>query len=160
MAPPKRVLIVDDDESVRLFVAGVMEAEGWETVEALNGQQAIERAEAEKPDLIVLDVNMPVMDGFTAFRHLRDSPFTETIPIIMLTGVNEETGSNYDAGRKPSWTNPLTRYFSCKAFLGWWADAVSRTRDGQSGGRGGAPPYPGERAHHRTRRGQRHLLIL
>lgn len=99
MALPKRVLIVDDDESVRLFVAGVMEAEGWVTVEALNGQQAIERAEAEKPDLIVLDVNMPVMDGFTAFRLIRESPFTGTIPIIMLTGVNEETGSSYDAER-------------------------------------------------------------
>ena len=99
MALPKRVLIVDDDESVRLFVAGVMEAEGWVTVEALNGQQAIERAEVEKPDLIVLDVNMPVMDGFTAFRLLRESPFTDTIPIIMLTGTNEEMGTNYDAQR-------------------------------------------------------------
>lgn len=99
MARPKRVLIVDDDESVRLFVAGVMEGEGWETVEALNGQQAIDRAESEKPDLIVLDVNMPVMDGFTAFRLLRESPFTDTIPIIMLTGVNEEEGTHYDAER-------------------------------------------------------------
>ena len=99
MARPKRVLIVDDDESVRLFVAGVMEGEGWETVEALNGQQAIDRAESEKPDLIVLDVNMPVMDGFTAFRLLRESPFTDTIPIIMLTGVNEEEGTRYDAER-------------------------------------------------------------
>lgn len=99
MALPKRVLIVDDDESVRLFVAGVMEAEGWVTVEALNGQQAIERAELEKPDLIVLDVNMPVMDGFTAFRLLRESPFTDKIPIIMLTGVNEEMGTSYDAER-------------------------------------------------------------
>lgn len=97
MAQTKRVLIVDDDESVRLFVAGVMEAEGWETLEALNGQQALDKAESEKPDLIVLDVNMPVMDGFTAFRQLRESPFTELIPIIMLTGVNEEQGTSHDA---------------------------------------------------------------
>lgn len=99
MALPKRVLIVDDDESVRLFVAGIMEAEGWEIIEALNGQQAIDRAEAEKPDLIVLDVNMPVMDGFTAFKLLRESPFTEAIPIIMLTGVNEEEGTAFNAER-------------------------------------------------------------
>lgn len=97
MAQTKRVLIVDDDESVRLFVAGVMEAEGWETLEALNGQQALDKAEIEKPDLIVLDVNMPVMDGFTAFRQLRESPFTELIPIIMLTGVNDEQGTAHDA---------------------------------------------------------------
>lgn len=99
MAGLKKVLIVDDDESVRLFVAGIMEAEGWEAVEALNGQQALDRAETEDPDLIVLDVNMPVMDGFTAFKLLRESPFTDKIPIIMLTGINEEQGESYDRAR-------------------------------------------------------------
>lgn len=99
MAHPKKVLVVDDDESVRLFVAGIMEAEGWEAVEALNGQQALDKAESESPDLIVLDVNMPVMDGFTAFKLLRDSPFTENIPIIMLTAINEEEGGDYCAAR-------------------------------------------------------------
>ena len=95
MAHTKKVLVVDDDESVRLFVAGIMEAEGWEAVEALNGQQALDKAESEAPDLIVLDVNMPVMDGFTAFRLLRESPFTDKIPIIMLTAVNDEEGASY-----------------------------------------------------------------
>jgi CheY-like chemotaxis protein len=99
MAPARKVLIVDDDECVRLFVAGIMEAEGWQTLEALNGQQALDRAEAELPDLIVLDVNMPVMDGFTAFKLLRESPFTGKIPIIMLTGINEEEGTAYDRER-------------------------------------------------------------
>ena len=95
----KRVLIVDDDEGVRMFVAGIMEAEGWETEEALNGQQALDSAELEAPDLIILDVSMPVMDGFEAFRRLRDSPFTEKVPIIMLTGINEEQGESYDRDR-------------------------------------------------------------
>jgi CheY-like chemotaxis protein len=95
----KRVLIVDDDEGVRMFVAGVMEAEGWETEEALNGQQALDSAELDAPDLIILDVNMPVMDGFEAFKRLRDSPFTDKIPIIMLTGINEEQGESYDRDR-------------------------------------------------------------
>lgn len=99
MATAKKVLIVDDDESVRLFVAGIMEAEGWDTLEALNGQQALDKAEMEMPDLIVLDVNMPVMDGFTAFKLLRESPFTGKIPIIMLTAINEEEGTNYDRER-------------------------------------------------------------
>lgn len=99
MASLKKVLVVDDDESIRLFVAGIMEAEGWEAIEALNGQQALDRAEAEEPDLIVLDVNMPVMDGFTAFKRLRESPFTAKIPIIMLTAFNEETGERYDRER-------------------------------------------------------------
>jgi len=99
MALAKKVLVVDDDESVRLFVAGIMEAEGWEAIEALNGQQALDKAETESPDLIVLDVNMPVMDGFTAFKLLRESPFTDQIPIIMLTGINEEEGTSYDRDR-------------------------------------------------------------
>ena len=99
MSFAKRVLVVDDDESVRMFVAGVMEAEGWVAIEALNGQQAVDKAESELPDLIILDVNMPVMDGFTAFRHLRESPFTGKIPIIMLTGINEEHGENYNRER-------------------------------------------------------------
>lgn len=96
MALTKKVLVVDDDESVRLFVAGIMEAEGWEAIEALNGQQALDKAESESPDLIVLDVNMPVMDGFTAFKLLRESPFTDKIPIIMLTAINEEEGASHD----------------------------------------------------------------
>lgn len=99
MANGKKVLVVDDDESIRMFVAGVMEAEGWEAIEALNGQQALDKAETETPDLIVLDVNMPVMDGFTAFKLLRDSPFTENIPIIMLTAINDEQNESYDRER-------------------------------------------------------------
>lgn len=99
MAMTKKVLVVDDDESIRMFVAGVMEAEGWEAIEALNGQQALDKAETETPDLIVLDVNMPVMDGFTAFKLLRDSPFTDRIPIIMLTAINDEQGETYDRER-------------------------------------------------------------
>ena len=99
MAGEKRVLIVDDDESVRMFVAGIMEAEGWEIEEAMNGQQALDIAEADPPDLVVLDVDMPVMDGFEAFKRLRDSPFTDKVPIIMLTGINEEHGEHYDRER-------------------------------------------------------------
>ena len=99
MAGAKRVLIVDDDESVRMFVAGVMEAEGWDTEEALNGQQGVDQAELDVPDLIILDVNMPVMDGFEAFQQFRNSPFTDKVPIIMLTGINAEEGEAYSRER-------------------------------------------------------------
>jgi two-component system chemotaxis response regulator CheY len=99
MAKVKKVLIVDDDESIRMFVAAIMEAEGWEVMEALNGQQGLDAAELETPDLIILDVDMPVMDGFEAFKRFRDSPFLGTVPIIMLTGINEERGESYDRDR-------------------------------------------------------------
>ncbi|MBI2424648.1 MAG: response regulator [Candidatus Hydrogenedentes bacterium] len=90
MARTKRVLVVDDDESARMFVMAIMEEEGWECDEAVNGEEGVDRAEANPPDLIILDIDMPVMDGFEAFQRLRDSPFTEKVPIIMLTGVNED----------------------------------------------------------------------
>lgn len=94
----KKVLIVDDDVSVRLFVEAVLEGEGWSCILGVNGEEACDLAESEQPDLIVLDVDMPVMDGFTAFKALRNSPFTEKIPIIMLTGVNTEgDGAQHDA---------------------------------------------------------------
>jgi len=95
MATRKLVLIVDDDENVRMFVQAVMESEGWRALEARNGQEAVDMAEAEMPDLIIRDVMMPVMGGFEAFRRLRESPFTGRIPISMFTGYNAEKGTKY-----------------------------------------------------------------
>ncbi len=89
----KKVLVVDDDEDSRIFVVSIMEGEGWETLEACNGEEALDLVESEEPDLIIMDVSMPVMDGFEALRRLRRSPFTEEIPVIMLTGINEERGA-------------------------------------------------------------------
>jgi len=92
---PKKVLIVDDDETVRMFVQATMEGGGWTAIEAKTGQDALDLAKSEQPDLIILDVSMPGMDGFEAFRRLRDSPFTEKIPVIFLTAVNAERGVRY-----------------------------------------------------------------
>jgi len=89
---PKTALIIDDDETVRLFVAGVMSGAGWACLEAADGESGVDLAEAEKPDLIILDIRMPRVDGFEAFRRLRNSPITGDIPIIMLSGVNDERG--------------------------------------------------------------------
>ncbi len=86
---PRRVLIVDDDESVRSFVAALMAGEGWHTLEGRTGEDAIDLAASERPDLIILDVLMPVTDGFEAFRRLRSDLTTKDIPIIMLTAINE-----------------------------------------------------------------------
>ncbi|HIJ65819.1 MAG TPA: response regulator [Candidatus Hydrogenedentes bacterium] len=86
---PRKVLIVDDDESARAFVQAIMSSHGWRTVEGKNGSEGVDLAESEKPDLILLDVTMPVMDGFEAFCKLRSGVFTKDIPIIMLTGIND-----------------------------------------------------------------------
>lgn len=87
--PNKKVLVVDDDEGVREFVGEIMRNEGWQVVTARNGIEALDLAEEEEPNLIVLDVCMPEMDGFETFRRLRSDHFTKDIPVIMLTAVNE-----------------------------------------------------------------------
>ncbi len=84
----RRVLIVDDDETARMFVQAVMEGLGWQTLEARDGEEGLDLAVSEQPDLIILDVSMPGRDGMDVFHDLRTNHFTEKIPIIFLTAVN------------------------------------------------------------------------
>lgn len=89
MQEKRKVLIVDDDESCREFVDAIMQNEGWDTVMGSNGYEALDLAAKEDPDLIIMDVIMPEMNGFEAFRRLRSGLLTKDIPIIMLTSINE-----------------------------------------------------------------------
>ena len=82
----KKVLIVDDEPDVRELVKSRLKAaRGFEVVSAVNGQSGLRAAIDEKPDLILLDVMMPVMDGPTAAVFLRKNEITKNIPIIFLT---------------------------------------------------------------------------
>ncbi|NIA13592.1 MAG: response regulator [Nitrospiraceae bacterium] len=93
----KMVLIVDDDEGTREFVQEIMRTEGWKTTAAVNGVEALDQVAEECPDLVILDVHMPEMDGFAVFQHLRSDPQTSQTPIIMLTAVNDlEPGAGYN----------------------------------------------------------------
>lgn len=83
----KKILIVDDEKNIVDILKFNLKKEGFTTVEAYDGEQAIELAMSEKPDLILLDVMLPKMDGFTVCRKLRQSMST---PIIMLTAKEEE----------------------------------------------------------------------
>lgn len=84
-----KALVVDDEESVREFVAAVLADQGWEVLEAKDGDEALQSALTHLPDLIVLDIMMPGKDGVEAFGELRTDPRTTHIPIIVLTSVNE-----------------------------------------------------------------------
>ena len=94
---PKKVLIVDDEADVRQFVKVVLEEDGYEFLEAEDGEAAVKIAGAQKPDVIVMDVQMPKKDGFQAFYDLRNNEATKSIPVIMLTAVAERTGIKFDA---------------------------------------------------------------
>ncbi len=78
----QNVLIVDDEQKLVDLVRAIMEKEGYNVVEAHNGQQAVQRVREELPDVVLLDVMMPQMDGFEALREIRQA---SNVPVIMLT---------------------------------------------------------------------------
>ena len=83
---PSRVLVVDDDPAARALIRRCLQAEGVEVDEAENGAIALERLATHKPQLILLDLAMPVMDGFQFLKHCRASPNGHDVPIIVVTG--------------------------------------------------------------------------
>jgi len=98
MAENKKVLIIDDEPDATAFSEAMLSELGdFEIVTASNGLEGLQKAEAIKPDLIILDVQMPVMNGFQVFKELKKKDDTENIPVIMLTGIATTTGLRYDA---------------------------------------------------------------
>ncbi len=82
----KKVLLVDDDEAIRIICRLTLSTVGnWQVVETASGQEALEKAASEKPDLILLDVMMPGMDGITTLQRLKDDARAADIPVIFIT---------------------------------------------------------------------------
>ena len=80
------ILIVDDEKDIRELIAmNLMREEAYQILEAEDGLQALRQAKNERPDLIILDLMLPQMDGLTVYRNLRDNAITAHIPVIMLT---------------------------------------------------------------------------
>ena len=84
-----RVLVIDDEAPIRLLCRVNLEAEGMEVLEANDGPSGLERARAEAPDVILLDVMMPALDGWRVAEQLLDDDSTQNIPIIFLTARAE-----------------------------------------------------------------------
>jgi len=84
-----KVLVIDDEAPIRLLCRVNLEAEGMEVIEAADGPSGLERARAEAPDVILLDVMMPGLDGWRVAEELLDNTGTEDIPIIFLTARAE-----------------------------------------------------------------------
>ena len=87
---PKKILAVDDERHIVRLVQVNLERAGYQVVTAFDGKDALEKVEAEQPDLVVLDVMMPYMDGFEVLQNLRKNPSTRELPVIMLTAKAQD----------------------------------------------------------------------
>jgi len=85
MNSAKRVLVVDDFDDSRFSLSMLLKIEGYEVIEATDGAQAIEKALSDRPDLILMDLSLPVIDGLSATRQIRQSAAMKRVPIIALT---------------------------------------------------------------------------
>ncbi len=121
MPEKHRILIVDDNRSLVLASERVLQKEGFDVLTAFDGLEGLEKARAEKPDLIILDIVMPEMDGYEVCRQLKSDPDTARIPVIILSVKGETDESKaapviglkevykaYDHGAYNFLTKPVT----------------------------------------------------
>lgn len=80
-----RILLVEDNEMNRDMLSRRLERKGYETIIAVDGQEGVEKTESQKPDLVLMDMSLPVLDGWEATRKLKSNSVTQSIPIIGLS---------------------------------------------------------------------------
>ena len=105
-----RILLADDNLDAAASLSMLLEIEGHEVQTVANGAQAVERFEKFKPDVILMDVGMPVMDGIEAARRIRDSKLGASVPIVALTGWGQEADRERtrDAGMNHHLVKPVS----------------------------------------------------
>jgi len=108
---PAKLLVVDDDERNRKLLDTMLRAEGYVTVDAANGLDALEQARKELPAVVLLDVMMPGMDGYEVARQLKADPATSSIPIVMVTALADRDSRlrGLEAGAEEFVTKPVDR---------------------------------------------------
>lgn len=85
-----KILVVDDEVNITQILEFSIGSEGYDVISASNGEEAIEKARREQPDLIILDVMMPRIDGYEACRILKANPLTKNIPVMLLTAKGRD----------------------------------------------------------------------
>jgi len=84
-----KILIVDDEPNNVDFLEQALEDSGYQLINATNGQEALNKIQSEQPDLILLDLNMPIMDGFTVLAKVKEDPNLRDIPVIIISSEQE-----------------------------------------------------------------------
>jgi len=110
----KKILIADDEISVRFLLKRLLRR-NYNVLEAINGEEAVDMARGEKPDIILMDIMMPKVDGYTACYTIKKDPLTKVIPIVMLTALGQEL--NVKLGKEIGADGYMTKPFSPRVLV-------------------------------------------
>ncbi|MGB3268116.1 MAG: response regulator [Microcoleus sp.] len=104
-----QIPIVDDEATQQLFMRRILEKESYRIIEASNGQECLDICQNILPDIVLLDVMMPVMDGFTCCARLQANPKTQKIPVLMITALEDQKSVNqaFEVGASDYVTKPI-----------------------------------------------------
>ena len=107
----KVILIVEDDPKSLMLARDLLQVSGYKTIEATDGEQGVELAKSKKPDLILMDIMMPKVDGYTACHEIKMDKATKAIPVVMLTSLDYELNKalGKDVGAAEYITKPVDR---------------------------------------------------
>ena len=111
-----RILVVEDDAMMQNLMKSLLRIEGFEVVISGSGREGLEAAAKEKPDLIILDVNLPDINGLDVCRSLKSDPVTRHMPVIMLTGEAREVGQRV-TGLEVGAEDYILKPFESKALI-------------------------------------------
>ncbi len=89
--PKKTIVVVDDDQDIRMILRANLEEEGYDVMEAPGGREALEIIRNNSPDLVVLDIMMPEVDGYDVLQELRSAPEYAELPVVLLTARRQES---------------------------------------------------------------------
>ena len=89
MEQGKKILVVDDEPKIRQFIQEVLELQDYEVLTAASGPDALQQLKRTRADLILMDLMMPVMDGYEVYHLLRENPATKDVPVIIVTAKEE-----------------------------------------------------------------------
>lgn len=106
-APPHRVVLAEDDDNLRALLVAALRHFGWEVVPARDGQEAIDLTVSVRPDVVLLDVNMPVRDGFEVCRRLRAAGVVAPVVFLSASTSDEQRQRATDAGADRYLAKPL-----------------------------------------------------
>lgn len=119
----KKILVADDELNIVRLVLVILGRQGYEVITTADGLECLEKIESEKPDLVILDIRMPKLDGFGVLKAIREAPDTANLPVIILSQEDEDrdifTGYNYRVDLYvPKPFSPKNLISSVKCILG------------------------------------------